>query len=335
MAHYAVGSSLNSNEDFEIITVNFSVVEKNSSLKIDLEKKVKESIQIIESTGLHIKGYIKEITKIYDSPEPTGFDFKSTNPTVLLKLVERNKRFHFDDPNDPIGKVMALVTLGKGFRQIGAGPSIHIEIDEKTNECNAHVDSHGFVDNGGYNCDRMLSHGVWDLMPGYAPWLYGHLGGVTIGPYAALNVPLDLAYFGKLSEFSSLPTTLPRFSPTAHVDLGLGLRAGGLDIGISKRFDSSGPINKYAEIRAAYYFSKGPLSGRVFGVIDTTGKWEGQAESSLNFGRLSVGAVGRIDSSSGQELQLKGSFGDIVSAQIDPLGKSGSILIDLTGFVSP
>lgn len=337
MAHYSVGTARNSSGGFEIRTIDFKEVKENDLLKQRLEKIIEN---ITNNAGIEIKEYIKNITMVYEKPEPEGFDFQSTNPALLLKLVEHNKKFHHDDPKDAYGALMSLVTIGEGFRQIGAGPSIHIEIEVKTNECNVHLDSHGFVDESGYNCDRMLAHGVWDLGPGKIPWLYRQVGGMTLAPYLAVNLPLDLPYFGKLPEFSSLPSSLTRYSSKTYLDLGIGMRTGGFEVGLSKRFDStSGPINKYAEVRAAYYFSKGPLAGRAFGVIDTTGKWEGQADASLSTGRLSLGVAGRVGNSNENELQFRGAImrspiGDI-SAQFDPLAKSGSILIDLTGLVSP
>jgi hypothetical protein len=81
------------------------------------------------------------------------------------------------------GAFSAGQTHGAGFRQIGSGPRLHLEI-AMDGKCNVHIDSHGYVlGPGQYDWNRGLEHGYWDLLSDKAPGLFGSFGNQgQVGP---------------------------------------------------------------------------------------------------------------------------------------------------------
>ena len=165
----------------------------------DLDKcqEVKIVKRELSKLGIYLEGFGVTITGVYVKPRPFGFDFDCKNPRSLLELV-RSKAVAGgplnEDKDDTVeGKVAGGQTHGVGFRQIGSGPSLHVEIDVMDGKCNAHIDSHGFVaGSGSYDYNRALEHGYWDLGADKVPGLYGAFGERgQVGPMIAPMIGVD------------------------------------------------------------------------------------------------------------------------------------------------
>jgi hypothetical protein len=140
-----------------------------------------------------LDGFGITIKAVYTRPRPFGFDFDCQQPKALLELVRSKAALSKDDTNTVEGKVAAAQTNGVGFRQIGSGPRLHLELTESGRKCNAHIDSHGFVmGKGQYDYSRALEHGYWDLAADVAPALFRAWGdrgqaGPMIRPVTGLD----------------------------------------------------------------------------------------------------------------------------------------------------
>ena len=110
--------------------------------------------------GIFLEGFGITITGVYIKPRPFGFDFDCKKPQALLALARSKAAVLNPDDTDTLeGKVSALQTHGEGFRQIGSGPRLHLEI-AMDGKCNVHIDSHGYVTGPGqYDYNRALEHG--------------------------------------------------------------------------------------------------------------------------------------------------------------------------------
>ena len=130
----------------------------------------------LSKIGIFLEGFDIKITGVYTEPRPFGFDFDCKKPRALLELA-RSKAALKEDNRDTIeGSIAAAQTHGAGFRQAGVGPRLHLEIG-MDGECNVHIDSHGFVlESGGYDYNRALEHGYWDLLSDHVPGLFGSFG---------------------------------------------------------------------------------------------------------------------------------------------------------------
>jgi hypothetical protein len=91
----------------------------------------------------------------------------------LVKAAEALPPLARDDTGDPQGKVSALVTLGTGYREVGRGPRIHLEV-AKNGKSNVHIYLEGWVvgkDQFGraiYDWVHGVSpHFPEDLLPGF------------------------------------------------------------------------------------------------------------------------------------------------------------------------
>ena len=165
----------------------------------DIEKRPEVSIVEHElgKLGIFLEGSGVTITGVYIKPRPFGFDFYCKKPVSLLQLVRSKAKFggllNEDDTDTLEGKVAGGKTHGTGFRQIGTGASLHIEVDVTDGKCNAHIDSHGFVTGPGqYDYNRALEHGYWDLLADKAPGLFGWFGergqvGPMVGPMKGVD----------------------------------------------------------------------------------------------------------------------------------------------------
>jgi hypothetical protein len=170
-------------------------------------KEVADVTRRLKKVGIDLGKYTFTIKAVYSDEKysrPFGFDFICQNSEGLLsevsKLSHRKLAMRFDDfekkpdptfnedsGEDAGGAFSKLVTHGRGFRQIGTGPVLHVEIDTNTNECNVHVDSHGYVVGpGNYDWIKSGGHGLWDLGSHYVPGLYPQVGnGIRVGPLLA------------------------------------------------------------------------------------------------------------------------------------------------------
>jgi hypothetical protein len=126
--------------------------------------------------GIFLEGFGITITGVYIKPRPFGFDFDCKKPQALLALA-RSKAALSEDNRDTIeGAFSAGQTHGEGFRQIGGGPRLHLEI-AMDGKCNVHIDSHGYVTGPGqYDYNRAMEHGYWDLLSDKVPGLFGSWG---------------------------------------------------------------------------------------------------------------------------------------------------------------
>lgn len=126
--------------------------------------------------GIFLEGFGIRIIGVYTKPRPYGFDFHCDKPEALLALARSKAAFAEDDTHTAEGSFMAGETHGAGFRQIGRGPRLHLEIG-LDGKCNVHIDSHGFVmGKGNYDYNLALEHGYWDLLSDKAPGLFGSFG---------------------------------------------------------------------------------------------------------------------------------------------------------------
>ncbi len=147
--------------------------------------------------GIYLEGFGVTITGVYVKPRPFGFDFDCKQPQSLLQLVRLKAQpggpFNEDRTDTREGRFFAGETHGTGFRQIGPGASLHIEISVTDGKCNVHIDSHGFVTgHGQYDYNRALEHGYWDLGADKLPGLYGSFGDKgQVGPMIAPMKGLD------------------------------------------------------------------------------------------------------------------------------------------------
>ena len=122
-------------------------------------------------------------TRVYGGPnsaEPEGFDFDVTDAAGLLRDARKIGPLALDDADTFEGKLSSGVTLGTGFREVGYGPRIHLEIDvthrpgRDNGKGNVHIDLEGWVI--GKDADGRAIydwiHGIThhfpeDLLPGY------------------------------------------------------------------------------------------------------------------------------------------------------------------------
>jgi hypothetical protein len=131
----------------------------------------------LSKIGILLEGFDITITGVYTKPRPYGFDFYCRKPRELLALARaKAAALNPDDPDTKEGRFSAGETHGSGFRQIGFGPRLHLEI-AMDGQCNVHIDSHGYVaGRGQYDWNRGLEHGYWDLFADKVPGLFGSFG---------------------------------------------------------------------------------------------------------------------------------------------------------------
>ena len=144
---------------------------------IERRPEVLTVIRELGTIGIFLEGFGITITAVYTKPRPFGFDFDCQRPKALLELARSKAALSIDNTDTIEGRIAAGQTNGAGFRQIGSGPRVHIELTSDGKKCNAHIDSHGFVmGKGQYDYNRALEHGYWDLLGDKAPGLFGSWG---------------------------------------------------------------------------------------------------------------------------------------------------------------
>jgi hypothetical protein len=151
---------------------------------------VKEALRKL---GIFLEGFDIKITGVYTKPRPYGFDFDCKRPQELLALARGAKATLNEDKSETWGgSFSAAATHGDGFREIGGGPRLHLEI-AMDRKCNVHIDSHGYVSGPGqYDWNRSLEHGYWDLLSDHAPGLFGSFGNQgQVGPMIASMKGVD------------------------------------------------------------------------------------------------------------------------------------------------
>ncbi|HKW97954.1 MAG TPA: hypothetical protein VJN43_09465 [Bryobacteraceae bacterium] len=163
-------------------------------------KDVRDVLAALCKVGIELPTYHITITDVYSravSARPYGFDFLCQDAKRLLGDVQLQSKppklaMRFDDyspdKTQPVfnedkddtleGRVAGGVTEGRGFREIGTGARLHLEISATAGaKCNVHIDSHGFVAAPGvYDWVLGVQHGYWDLGSHYLPGLYGSIG---------------------------------------------------------------------------------------------------------------------------------------------------------------
>ena len=145
---------------------------------ITVKKKLAEKGINLDSSTVKIRGVFKR-------PRPIGFKFDCANPTALQALVNNKPEFAPDDRTTVLGHFAGSQSNGESFRQISSGESLHIIINTTTGECDAHLDTHGFVNcQNDYSLQRMIAHGYFDLLGDKASYLFRNLGDTgTLGPW--------------------------------------------------------------------------------------------------------------------------------------------------------
>jgi hypothetical protein len=132
--------------------------------------------QALSKIGIFLEGFDIRITGVYTKPRPFGFDFDCKRPRELLALARGKAELNEDKDDTLEGAFSAGATNGTGFRQIGTGPRLHLEI-AMDGKCNVHIDSHAYVVGAGqYDWNRGLEHGYWDLLSDKVPGLFGSFG---------------------------------------------------------------------------------------------------------------------------------------------------------------
>ncbi len=138
-----------------------------------------------EKIGIPLGAFIVRLVGVYARPRPIGFKFDSRTPGRLRTMAQFRKRaLALDDPGTATGRFMSAQASGASYRQIGVGPAPHLEISDSGKDCDAHLDTQGFVMGpGNYDWNRALQHGYWDLGPSLVPGLYGAFGNTgVVGP---------------------------------------------------------------------------------------------------------------------------------------------------------
>src|SRR5690348_4147759 len=105
--------------------------------------------QRLSKIGIFLEGFGIKITGVYTRPRPYGFDFDCQKPRELLALAGSKAKgntavLNEDKDTTRGGRFSSAATHGTGFRQIGSGAGLHLEI-AMDGKCNVHVDSHGYV----------------------------------------------------------------------------------------------------------------------------------------------------------------------------------------------
>ena len=121
-----------------------------------------------------------EAIKTVSIKNPVGFDFvcvKGKSRDLLLSIIDSG-RFGYDDPSTMFGMLAGCVARRSGFkssfRQVGPGPSMHIQIGDSI--CNVHLDSIGIVSasdaarNNLYDFSKIAEHWDRDLRPELGPF---------------------------------------------------------------------------------------------------------------------------------------------------------------------
>ena len=113
--------------------------------------------QELAKIGIFLEGFDIKITGVYTKPRPYGFEFDCKRPRDLLVLARGKAAVLNEDKDDTLeGAVSGEQTHGTGFRQIGSGPRLHLEI-AMDRKCNVHIDSHGYVVGPGqYDWNRAI-----------------------------------------------------------------------------------------------------------------------------------------------------------------------------------
>jgi hypothetical protein len=150
---------------------------------LDQKHEVLVVKQELSKIGIFLEGFGIKITGVYTKSRPFGFDFDCERPRELLALAHSKAALNEDKDDTKEGAFSAGQTHGTGFRQIGSGPRLHLEI-AMDGKCNVHIDSHGYVVGPGqYDWNRGLEHGYWDLLSDKAPGLFGSFGNQgQVGP---------------------------------------------------------------------------------------------------------------------------------------------------------
>ena len=147
----------------------------------EAEAKAKAIDQVMnhaEHLRIPLRTLAKEI-KTVTVKNPVGFDFvlaKGGSRDLLLSIMDSAK-FGYDSPDTLLGNLAGCVARRSGFkasyREIGRGPSMHIQIGDRL--CNAHIDSIGIApsrDRSGNNMidlSKVVAHWDRDLRPELGP----------------------------------------------------------------------------------------------------------------------------------------------------------------------
>jgi hypothetical protein len=144
----------------------------------DREKAIEQVMTHAQHLRIPLRELVKEI-KTVTVDNPVGFDFtceKGRTRDLLLAIIDSAK-FGYDAPSTLFGFLAGCVARRSGFkssfRQIGLGPSMHIQIGDDT--CNAHIDSIGIApardakSNNLYDFSKIVAHWDRDLRPELGP----------------------------------------------------------------------------------------------------------------------------------------------------------------------
>lgn len=151
----------------------------------------------LKKAGIYLSNYhykVKEkggTKEVYEIGPDFGMKFICPDYKGLVNTLEASANFRRDDRQTVSGCVMALVTDGIGYRQVGVGSSIHFQINERN--CDVHIDSRGIVDGttNYYSLSAMMRHLNADLLPSLVPSL--HLSRYTnLSPFLSLSTRFDI-----------------------------------------------------------------------------------------------------------------------------------------------
>jgi hypothetical protein len=154
--------------------------------------------EALRKIGIELSDFAIKITGIYARPRPIGFDFYCSDSHTLFDVVRKNTKMREDNRSTASGKLVAAMSTGYSFRQIGAGRALHMII-ALNGWCNAHIDSVGFVDSCGYDVIRAMGHGYWDLAPHLLPGAFLAFGktgvaGLMVAPMKGVDGETRLVY---------------------------------------------------------------------------------------------------------------------------------------------
>ncbi len=169
---------------------------------------VKDTKLSVISKGIDLAPFKIRAIKVFDHPFPRGFTFESdhiaaieaavqrisdrlsaTSPTAVKApepfsdkdLIESRvprQTFREDNTDTLPGRIEGGKTMGRGYREKGSGPRLHIELAAAWGLGNIHID--GFGHSGGDVRD-IANHGIYDLFPELPVLrhLYGNTWSIT------------------------------------------------------------------------------------------------------------------------------------------------------------
>ena len=105
---------------------------------------------------------------MYTKPRPFGLEFDCKRPRELFALA-RSRVLNEDEDDTAEGEFSAGQTQGTGFREIGSGPRLHLELAMEASSMSTSIHMDTWSVPGSTTGIGGLEHGYWDLLSDKAP----------------------------------------------------------------------------------------------------------------------------------------------------------------------